>query len=293
MISHARTLSTGDPFKRAKRGLGLFLGILFVLSIIMNILVITTESLPLIAVYMFTPALASILARILLREGFNDISFRLSQLKIWRGIALAVTIPMIICGITYSIAWSSGLANFQIPLGGMLDPIFQTLGLQHLPVPLNFVIMVIITGILGSLFNLIPVMGEEVGWRGYMLTRLIDAKVPRPVLVSGLIWATWHVPIVAAGLYVAGSSVLLSVLGLYLCIVPFAFIIAHLRLSTGSVWPAIVIHAAWNAIIQGPFTRATTGEHLEVWIGESGLLTSLVIIIVALVLIRTKWITAR
>ena len=53
------------------------------------------------------------------------------------------------------------------------------------------------------------------GWRGYMLTRLIDAEFSRPILISGLIWATWHVPIVIAGLYVEGTSALLSVLGIY------------------------------------------------------------------------------
>jgi hypothetical protein len=40
--------------------------------------------------------------------------------------------------------------------------------------------------------------GEEIGWRGYMLTRLVDAGIPRPVLASGLIWGLWHVPVVLA-----------------------------------------------------------------------------------------------
>ncbi|PFE34194.1 CPBP family intramembrane metalloprotease domain-containing protein [Priestia megaterium] len=286
MTSHAETFRTEGQVQRAKTGLRLFLSILLVISIIMNTAVIITKSIPLIAVYMFTPALSSILARILLREGFKDVSFSLSSTKIWKGIGLALLIPMIICAITYSIAWFSGLAVFQLPQGGMLEPVFHILGLQHLPTPLNFVFIVVVTGILGSLINLIPVMGEEIGWRGYMLTRLVDAKVKRPVLISGLIWATWHVPIVIAGLYVAESSVILSVLGIYLCIVPFSYITARLRLTTGSVWPSFIIHTTWNAIIQGPFARATTGYQLEVWIGESGLITALIISITAIIVYR-------
>ncbi|SEG71758.1 CPBP family intramembrane glutamic endopeptidase [Paenibacillus sp. UNC499MF] len=293
MVTYSETLSTGEHVRQAKKGLRLFLGILLVLSIIMNAVVILTKSVPLIIVYMFIPSISSILARLILKEGFKDVSFSLGSAKIWRGIGLAVLIPIIICSITYSIAWLSGLAAFQLPVGGTLEPIFQLLGLQHLPAPLHFALIVVLTGILGSLINFIPVMGEELGWRGYMLTRLIDAKVSRPILLSGLIWATWHVPIVIAGLYVAGTSLILSVIGLYLCIVPFGFIIARLRLITGSVWPAVILHSAWNAVIQGPFTHATAGTGTEIWIGESGLLTGLVIILTALVVYRATKQQAR
>ena len=62
----------------------------------------------------------------------------------------------------------------------------------------------------GMVDGLIFASGEEIGWRGYMLTRLIDAGVPRPVLTSGLIWGLWHVPLVLGGVYAAGPSPALS-----------------------------------------------------------------------------------
>jgi membrane protease YdiL (CAAX protease family) len=31
-------------------------------------------------------------------------------------------------------------------------------------------------------------VGEESGWRGYRLPRLIDAQLPPPVLLTALIW---------------------------------------------------------------------------------------------------------
>ncbi|MBC6973411.1 CPBP family intramembrane metalloprotease [Bacillus sp. Xin] len=168
----------------------------------------------------------------------------------------------------------------------MLEPIYNILGLQYPPIPLSFIFIVVLSGILGSLLNLIPVMGEEMVWRGYMLTRLVDADFSRPILISGLIWATWHVPIVIAGLYVEGRSIFLSVLDIYFCIVPFSYITAYLRLLTGSVWPSVIIHTTWNAIIQGPFARATTGHQSEIWIGESGLITALIILITAIIVSR-------
>ncbi|EOQ23545.1 CAAX amino protease [Bacillus cereus BAG3O-1] len=286
MILHAKPFHNKDKIQRAKIGLLFFLSILIITSIILNVAVIITKSMPLIVVYMFTPVFSSILTRIILKEGFKDVSFSLGNLKIWKGIGFALLIPMVICGITYSIAWLSGIARFQHPEGGMLEPIYNILGLQYLPEPFSFIYLVVLSGILGSLLNLIPVLGEEMGWRGYMLTRLVDAEFSRPILISGLIWATWHVPIVIAGLYVEGSSVLLSVLGIYFCIVPFSYITAYLRLITGSVWPSVIIHTTWNAIIQGPFARASTGHQSEIWIGESGLITAIIILITAIILSR-------
>ena len=286
MILHAKSFHNKDKIQRAKIGLQLFLSILIITSIILNVVVIITKSMPLIVVYMFTPALSSILTRIILKEGFQDVSFSLGNLKIWKGIGFALLIPMVICGITYCIAWLSGIARFQHPEGGMLEPIYNILGLQYLPEPFSFIYLVVLSGILGSLLNLIPVLGEEMGWRGYMLTRLVDAEFSRPILISGLIWATWHVPIVIAGLYVEGTSVVLSVLGIYFCIVPFSYITAYLRLNTGSVWPSVIIHTTWNAIIQGPFARASTGYQTEIWVGESGLITAIIILITAIIMSR-------
>ncbi|MGR5881583.1 CPBP family glutamic-type intramembrane protease [Bacillus cereus] len=286
MILHAKSFHNKDKIQRAKIGIQLFLSILIITSIILNVVVIITKSMPLIVVYMFTLALSSILTRIILKEGFKDVSFGLGNLKVWKGIGFALLIPMIICGITYSIAWLSGIARFQHPEGGMLEPIYNILGLQYVTAPFSFIYLVVLSGIFGSLLNLIPVLGEEMGWRGYMLTRLVDAEFSRPILISGLIWATWHVPIVIAGLYVEGSSVFLSVLGIYLCIVPFSYITAYLRLITGSVWPSVIIHTTWNAIIQGPFARASTGYQTEIWIGESGLITASIILITAIITSR-------
>ncbi|MES1049512.1 CPBP family intramembrane metalloprotease [Bacillus thuringiensis] len=286
MLLHGEAFDNKDKIQRANIGLQLFLSILTITSIILNVVVMVTNSMPLIVVYMFTPAISSILTRIILKEGFKDVSFSLGNLKVWKGIGFALLIPMIICGITYSIAWLSGIARFQHPEGGMLEPIYNILGLQYVTAPFSFIYLVVLSAILGSLLNLIPVLGEEMGWRGYMLTRLINAEFSRPILISGLIWATWHVPIVIAGLYVEGSSVFLSVLGIYLCIVPFSYITAYLRLITGSVWPSVIIHTTWNAIIQGPFARASTGYQTEIWIGESGLITASIILITAIITSR-------
>jgi uncharacterized protein len=126
-----------------------------------------------------------------------------------------------------------------------------------------------------------------------MLTRLIDSGVPRPVLASGLIWGLWHVPVVLAGGYAAGPSPVLSAVFIMVSITAFGYVIARLRLETGSIWPAIILHASWNSIIQGPFDGATTGAEAAVWVGESGILSALALVAAAFIFSRGRWMILR
>ena len=262
----------GETRRRARRGLGIYFFIVVVLSAAIEGFVIRNPHLDgLIAGLMLVPALASVVARIALREGFADVSFRLGGRRGLRGIGFALAFPVVIGLAAYGIAWTTGLAGFDPPpADGLLVPFA-----------------------LGILVSLVVVSGEEIGWRGYMLTRLIDAGVPRPVLTSGVIWGLWHVPLVLAGVYAAGPSPVLSAALIMVAITSFGYVIARVRLETGSVWPAVVLHAAWNRIIQGPFDGSTSGAGATLWVGESGILTALALVVAATICSRGKWTILR
>jgi membrane protease YdiL (CAAX protease family) len=119
-----------------------------------------------------------------------------------------------------------------------------------------------------------------------MLTRLIDAGVPKPILASGIIWGAWHTPLILSGQYASGSHPYVSAALFMVNIAAFAYLAAYARLSSGSVWPAVLLHAAWNAIIQGPFDRNTVDTPMSV--GESGYLTTVVTIAVVVWMTRGK-----
>ena len=42
-------------------------------------------------------------------------------------------------------------------------------------------------------------MGEELGWRGFLLPKLLPIGQWKAILVSGLIWGFWHAPVIAQG----------------------------------------------------------------------------------------------
>lgn len=116
-----------------------------------------------------------------------------------------------------------------------------------------------------------------------MLTRLVDARVRFPILVSGLIWSLYHYPVILGGNYANTSGNPVIAAALFACnATAFAFVVAWLRLWTGSVWPSIVAHAAWNTVFTVAF--ATNNEGGTYVVNESGALTIVVLAGIALVL---------
>jgi membrane protease YdiL (CAAX protease family) len=141
----------------------------------------------------------------------------------------------------------------------------------------------------------ISAAGEELGWRGYMLPRLVDAGVPYPILVSGLISAAWHLPLILSGQYASSAYPILSAAIFVVDVVGIGFVIGVIRLRSGSIWPAIILHGAWNAIIQGPFDQSATGPNHTLWVGESGVLVAVVSLAFGLITLAwyKRWLTRR
>ena len=239
-----------------------FFAIVVPLSAIFEVLIITTGDFSWLISLVWVPALASVVARVVLREGFSDVSFRLGGRRGWRAIVLALVFPIVVGLIAYGIAWMTTLARFAPQsdfVGDAVSPLTA------------FIVILAVSTTIGTITLTLTAAGEEIGWRGYMLTRLIDAGVPRPVLVSGLLWGLWHVAGTLTGVYATGPSPVLSAVLLMVTITSFGYVIGRMRLETGSIWPAIVLHAAWNAVIVGAFDSATTGAGAALWVGDSGI----------------------
>jgi membrane protease YdiL (CAAX protease family) len=285
-------VADADAQRQARRGLAIYLAGVVVLTALFDVLVITFSPLWILG-RMFAPAAASVVARLMLREGFADVSFGFGGRRTWKALLLAVVFPIIIGLVAYGLAWATGLAQFDPqPSAGLFAQLASDLASSPVMV---FVIMLILTTFVGVFPNAFFAAGEEIGWRGYMLTRLIDAGVPQPVLVSGLIWGLWHIPLVLAGVYVAGSSPIVSAVLLMVSVTSSGFVIARMRLETGSIWPAIVLHGAWNSTIQGAFDPATTssGAGVTLWVGEAGILTAIALVVAAVIFSRGHWTIRR
>lgn len=106
-----------------------------------------------------------------------------------------------------------------------------------------------IDGILGSLtVNLLfgGSLGEEPGWRGVWLPRLLRRHSPtKASLIIGFWWAAWHAPIdLAHGFGLAGTGALTLRL---VWTIPIAVVFTWVTLrAAGSLLPAFAFHTALN-----------------------------------------------
>jgi uncharacterized protein len=88
--------------------------------------------------------------------------------------------------------------------------------------------------------------GEEIGWRGYLLPRLLPIGQWAALLLSGAAWGLWHAPIILLG-YKYPSHPRLGVLAMLGTAVIGGVLFGWLRLSTNSIWPSVLGHGAVNA----------------------------------------------
>jgi membrane protease YdiL (CAAX protease family) len=232
------------------------------------------------SVYLWSVAGASVAARLLLRESPRDISFRWYGWMTSRAMLVGTALPLAVGLIAYGIGWSMGLAHFAAP---QIPQAVFGFSISGSPAQ-RFCEYLLVSLTLGGLWSCRLSAGEEIGWRGYMLTRLMDSGLQAPIWMSGVIWGLWHIPLILDGKYTAVPNSILSISVFVIDITALGYVFAWLRLSSGSIWPCVWAHGLWNQVFLGPFGGSPDGS--GIWVGEAGVLTTLVVILLAVALYR-------
>jgi membrane protease YdiL (CAAX protease family) len=274
--------------RAARCGLAVFFGLVIIFEAAVLATLIATGNPLWIYALMWSVAISSIVARLVLREGFSDVSFRWGGRATWWYIGFAFWFPLVVALVAWGITWLTGLAEFVPQATGL------TASLVDGSSPLaTFVVSVLLSATVGALVGAFTAAGEEIGWRGYMITRMIDAGVPRPLLVSGVVWGLWHLPLIFAGIiYADHPYVLLGAVVFVVSATSMNYVLSWVRLQTGSIWPPTLLHAAYNSITQSAFMAATVGG--AVWIGgEVGIVLAAVLVLAAVIVCRCPWAMLR
>jgi membrane protease YdiL (CAAX protease family) len=222
---------------------------------------------------MFTPLLAVLLMQLVVtRDGYTKAGWAVLGLRRtgFRALGLALLLPFLTLGFGFSVVWLTGVASFAMPSAGTLATLPLELALSAvIALPLAF--------------------GEELGWRGYLLPHLSGLGQKRALLLSGLLHGIWHLPILLLTPYYHNAGNPLIVTALFLATLTLAGVLyGYLRLTTDSVWPAVLAHGAANGF-WGTFTALTITASpvaLEYLAGESGVLPLIATAVVAGWLLR-------
>jgi CAAX protease family protein len=138
-----------DAKRQARRGLAVYFAIVVPLTAVFQAIMIGTgDFVPWVFPLMWSPAAASVAARLILRVGFSDVSFRLGGRRGWEAILLGLIVPIVIGLIAYGIAWTSGLARFDPNPEGLAA---QLVGDTASPLVV-FLVMLALTATIGTIF---------------------------------------------------------------------------------------------------------------------------------------------
>ncbi len=269
--------------QNTRRRIGIFLGFTFLFSAIFWALIIRTgEPSAYGQVFtlglMWSPGVAALLTTFIFQRNFRGLGWKLGSA---RYLLLSYALPIVYAGVVYALTWLLGWGAFTT----MNVPEGQSW-------PLFILIQATILFLLGGL---IPALGEEIGWRGLLVPQLAKlTSFTNVALISGSIWAVWHFPMILFADYHAAAPRWFALLCFSVLVVGSCFAFAWLRLKSGSLWTAAILHASHNIFIQGIFDPLTRDTGFTTYITtEFGVGLAVTAIIVAVIFWRKRSVIRR
>ena len=191
----------------------------------------------------FAPAVAAFVVRKwITREGFADAGLKLNPRK-WRHYVVAWLLPLPVVGCIVMLAPLLGLRpDFSLVRG------FQSLMPAGVPAHVPSHPWLLLCAMPINAIFMTPILfGEEFGWRSYLQLRLFPDRPLLSAVVTGVIWAVWHYPLMLRG-YNFPDNRLLGLLVFPVSTIFLSIIFGWLRLKTGSIWSSSLAHSATNTM---------------------------------------------
>lgn len=211
-----------------------------------------TLALVLLAVpYMWAPALANILTRIITREGWTNLLLRPKIKTGWPYWLAGWFLPGMMTLLGAAIFFLIFPDTFDSGLTSLQTAIQSVPALANVHPWLLVTAQILVAMLISPLFNAVATFGEEFGWRAYLLPKLLPLGWQKANLLMGLIWGVWHWPVIWMGYEYGFDYPGYPWLGPLLFIwIAFCFgiFLSWITVRGKSVWPAVIGHAAINGI---------------------------------------------
>lgn len=217
------------------------------------------EMLSLVSLGMLAPAIAHVITRKITNEGFRLIGEKSMMLGIdlkgkkWIFFLLAMFLPVV-----YS------------TLGDVIVWLFCPEAFGEAEVSSFVVIIYPLISIVSGVVLSFAAFGEEFGWRGYMMPKLIElVGMPKALIIGGIIWGLWHAPLTCVGHnfgmdYPGFPYVGIIVMCLFCTVL--GTILMYVTIKTNSIWPAAFMHAVNNSVPSVLFLFMKQDVEVPIWI---------------------------
>ncbi len=187
--------------------------------------------------FILSPLVMVLIVRFLLGDGWKDAGLRLNFKNNWGWYLFALLLYPVVFTLVIAINVLLGFTTLTMTISELLSLLLAGFVIQLIP-------------------RMLFALSEEWGWRGYMeprFTLLGIPDLPRYLLV-GVLWGIWHFPLILSTDYTSIPLLVflpLFMIGTFL----LAIIFGQMRKSSGSVWPAVLMHGMGNtlgfAILEG------------------------------------------
>ena len=218
---------------------------------------------------MFFPALGVLVTRLVTREGFKNCVIKPRGFKktlpwflvAWFGPALLALIGAAV----YFLAFPQ---DFDPGMSTMVAATQQAAASGGAEMPAEAIKMMLLAQLpfavfLGPVLNIVTTFGEEWGWRGYLVPKMVThLRIVPTLLVTGVSWGLWHAPLTIIGhnygvgypgwpfAGIAAMCVFCIVLGIFF---------TYVTVRTGSCLAAAFGHGAVNALAAAGIIFSVTG----------------------------------
>ena len=180
-------------------------------------------------------------------------------------------LPFVYCLLIFSIVWVTGLGDFSFEqLNEAMQTEFHWKGNASAVSVIGYTILYcLLISLIGGFF----VLGEEIGWRGFLVPILAQkVSFSKVALISGITWAIWHYPLFFYAEYNTMTPLWFGIPCTTISIVAISYVLAWFRLKSGSIWTAVLIHTSHNLFMQEVFPSLTVNtKYTKYIIGEFGI----------------------
>ena len=136
-------------------------------------------------------------------------------------------------------------------------------------------------------FNLPFMLGEELGWRGYLFQRTMHWRGLHRVLFTGAVWGLWHAPLIAMGHNYPDHPVIGIGMMIGFCVIA-SFLFDWSRSRSRSIWSSCVLHGIINGSAGVMAMFAWNGHPLiGTIVGVAGLIALALLALLIVILDRT------
>ncbi len=253
---------------------------------------------------MLCPAAAAIIQqRVIDKEAWAGLGLRLKGTD-WRIVAYTALAGLCIVPVCLAVLEAlgdrggfTGFGSVNMTTEGFINSVQEAMAaagveaaadqfavLADLPATVILVMVLLQALLAACTVNLPFMLGEELGWRGYLFQRIAHWRGLQRVLFTGAIWGLWHAPLIMMGHNYPGYPIIGVFMMVVFCVLA-AFLFDWTRSRSRSIWSSCVLHGIINGSA-GAVILFASGGHVLIGsiVGVAGFIAILIISMAILIL---------